>query len=63
LESAGVDLKDMRVLSIERVAISSPPHVVWKVDINLKKGGGRWKYKIDAFTGEVLEKRGALIIN
>jgi hypothetical protein len=63
LESAGVDSKDMRVLSIEKAAIPSPPHVVWKVDINLKKSGGRWKYRIDAFTGEVLEKRDALIIN
>lgn len=63
LESAGIDPKDMRVLSIEKVAIPSPPYVIWKADINLKKGGGRWKYRINAFTGEILEKRDALIIN
>lgn len=63
LESAGVDPKEMRVLSIKKVAIPSPTYVIWKADINLKKGGGRWKYRIDAFTGEILEKRDALIIN
>lgn len=62
LESAGVDPKEMRVLSIKKVAIPSPTYVIWKADINLKKGGGRWKYRIDAFTGEILEKRDALII-
>lgn len=63
LESAGVDPKEMRVLSIEKAAIPSSPYVIWKVDVNLKKSGGRWKYRIDAFTGEILEKRDALIIN
>jgi hypothetical protein len=63
LESAGIDSKEMRVLSIKTVAIPSPPYVIWKADVNLKKGGGRWKYRIDALTGELLEKRDALIIN
>ena len=60
LKSAGIDPKAVRLLDIEKVAISSSPYVIWKVDVNLTKGVGRWKYKINAFTGEILEKRYAI---
>jgi len=63
LELSGVDPEEMRVLSIKKVTVPSSPYVIWKVDVNLKTGGGRWKYRIGAFTGEILKKRNALIIN
>jgi fungalysin/thermolysin propeptide len=61
LKSAGIDLKNVRVLKSEKVAIPSAPYIVWKMDVNVKKGIGRWLYTIDAFTGEMLEKRDALV--
>ena len=56
LNSDGIEPKDIRILKIVKVAISSPPYVIWTVDANLKKGEGRWGYQIDAFTGEILKK-------
>jgi hypothetical protein len=61
LTSAGINAADMRLLSIKKVAVPSSPYVIWNVDINLRMQLGRWKYRIDAFTGEILEKRDALI--
>ncbi len=61
LAADGINPDNLFVLSIRKTAIQSPPHVVWVVDVNLEKGGvGRWIYKINAYSGEIVEKRFAL---
>ena len=52
-----IDPGTIGINKIEKVVIPSDPYIVWKVDVILKKGIGRWLYTIDAFTGRVLEKR------
>lgn len=61
LESVGINSRDMRVLKVEKVVIPSPPYVIWKPDVNLKKGIGRWGYDINAFTGEIIKKKNTLV--
>lgn len=48
---------------VEKLATEAPPYVIWKVDVILKDDLGRWRFRIDAFTGEILEKRDAVIRN
>jgi hypothetical protein len=54
-----LDAPDMKVVSIKKVAIPSRPYVIWKLLVTLNNEIGGWDYKINAFSGEVLEKKRA----
>lgn len=60
-KSTGLDPKNMRILRVQKFAVSYSPYVVWGANVNLKHGSGSWGYEIDAFTGEILKKKEALI--
>jgi hypothetical protein len=60
LISTGIVAKNVITGRADKVAISKPPYVIWRVDALLKAGPGEWDYTIDAFTGEVLNKRDAI---
>ena len=56
------DLMGMKISEIRKIAISSPPYVVWTANAGVKSDHGMWGYKVDAFTGEIL-KRGYVVIH
>ncbi len=56
------DLTGMKISEIRKIAISSPPYVVWVANAGVKSDHGMWGYTVDAFTGEIL-KRGYVIIH
>lgn len=45
----------LQVVETRRLATSSRPHVIWKVEV--AGNGESWIYRIDAFTGAILDKR------
>jgi Zn-dependent metalloprotease len=69
-EAASIIRKDLaqevvvgviQILNIEKYAVASPPWVIWEGDVNMATGEpGRWLYRIDAFTGEIISKRSDL---
>ena len=52
-----------KINRLEKLATYTLPYVVWNADVISKDSLGRWKFRIDAFTGEILEKRNALVSN
>ncbi len=42
----------IQVFKIEKFAVPSPPWVIWKADVK----PGKWLFRIDAFTGEIINK-------
>lgn len=50
-------------MKAEKVVIPTEPYVVWKADVTLQKGVGRWMYTMDAFTGRIMSKRDYLRYN
>lgn len=52
---------NFKLNKLEKLAIHAAPYVIWSVDVILIDKLGRWKYRIDAFSGEILEKKYALI--
>lgn len=61
LKSSGKDQYGVTVMEVKKVAIPTRPYVVWVVDVGLTRGLGRWEYRLDAFTGEIIEKRSTLV--
>lgn len=57
LKDGGFDPETVAQMSLEKVASVDAPYVVWKADVILKSGLGRWLYRVDAFTGTVIAKR------
>lgn len=57
LKAGGIDPETVAQMSLEKVATADAPYVVWKADVILKSGLGRWLYRVDAFTGTVIAKR------
>lgn len=55
--SAGEEV-GMGVTKAYKVAITKPPYVLWKVSVSTNDNA--WDYKIDAFTGEIVDKRSAM---
>lgn len=55
--SGGEDV-GMGVTKAYKVAIPKAPYVIWKVSVSTVDNA--WNYKIDAFTGEILDKRSAM---
>lgn len=53
--------KNYKINKIEKIASPNAPYVVWLVDVTTKDTLGRWKYRIDAFSGEILDKKNALV--
>jgi hypothetical protein len=51
------DLTGMKITEIRKIAIASSPYVVWKANAGVKSDHGIWLYKIDAFTGEIINKK------
>jgi hypothetical protein len=60
LKSAKFDVKNIKIAQVDKVAVPKPPYVIWKVLAGSTVGRGAWEFLIDAFTGEVLEKRDAM---
>ena len=60
LKSGGVEPERVMQMVLEKVATVDAPYVVWKADVILKNGEGRWLYRVDAFTGMVVAKRSNL---
>lgn len=48
----------VRISKIDKVAISLPPYVIYKVEAGAYAEYS-WNYRVDAFTGEILEKQDA----
>mgnify|MGYP001573372968 CR=1 FL=1 len=57
IASGGEDV-GMGITKAYKVAIPKAPYVIWKVSVSTVDNA--WNYKIDAFTGEILEKRSAM---
>lgn len=53
----GTGIGNVGISSGQKVAIPDPPYVIWKVRAGTALIG--WDYKIDAFSGEILEKQDA----
>lgn len=61
LKAPGIDLKDIKIRKIEKIAIPSHPYVIWALGAYVENiGGSSWNYRIDAFTGEILVKQSAI---
>ena len=45
---------------LEKLCIPKPPFVIWTADVTTEAVIGRWKYWIDAFTGQIISKRDGL---
>jgi hypothetical protein len=56
------DLTGMKISEIKKVAIPSPPYIVWTANAGVKSDHGMWGYRIDAFTGEII-KKGYVVIH
>lgn len=56
--TAGGNEVGMGVTKVYKVAIPKAPYVIWKVSISTVDNA--WNYKIDAFTGEILDKQSAM---
>lgn len=54
-----IDPNGIRKLNITKIAIQSQPYVIWRADVILSTG--RFGYSINAFTGEIVEKRDTLV--
>ncbi|MBI4685611.1 MAG: PepSY domain-containing protein [Nitrospirae bacterium] len=63
LKSAGSDPKRIKIENIQEKAVPDSPYVIWEALVQLTKGRGRWLYRIDAFTGEILKKLDMVIID
>ncbi len=61
LRASNAKYNILKVLGNKKVAITAPPYIVWISDVMLLADTARWIYKIDAFTGKVIEKRDALV--
>jgi len=55
IKAAGHDPKGMKLWSIKEIAIPDAPYVIWHVNCGVERGG-RWLYRINAFTGEIIKK-------
>jgi hypothetical protein len=62
LGSTKKDLTGMKISEIKKIAIPSPPYVIWTANAGVKSDQGTWGYQIDAFTGEII-KRGYVVIH
>ena len=62
LGSTKKDLTGMKISEIRKIAIPSPPYVIWTANAGVKSDQGMWGYQIDAFTGEII-KRGYVVIH
>jgi hypothetical protein len=60
LQSSDVDPRRVTHLELEKVAIAIPPYVVWKARVAAGVGNS-WLYTIDAFRGQILEKKSAIV--
>lgn len=60
---SGNSAPTIKINKLEKLASDLAPYVVWNADVILKDGLGRWKFRIDAFTGEILQKKNAIIKN
>lgn len=60
LGAQGIPQEILKLREVERVAIPDSPYVIWKADVIAATGNGRWLYRIDASTGEILEAVDAL---
>ena len=57
LKNSKIEKDAVKIKKLEKLAISTEPYVVWKGDVVLTKGRGRWFYLIDAHTGNIIDKR------
>ncbi len=57
LKIAGIDPERVMQMGLEKIVTADSPYVVWKADVILKNGEGRWLYRVDAFTGVIITKR------
>lgn len=58
LRSAGFNARHLKISSVQKFGIHTPPYVIWNAYANafLEGGPGSWEYRIDAFTGEVIKR-------
>jgi hypothetical protein len=49
-----------QIRALEKILAAEPPYVVWKADVTAGDGLGRWLYRIDAATGEILGRQDTL---
>jgi len=62
LKSSGnIEANNVKIADMAKVAVATAPYLIWKVRVTIKTGTEDWDYKIDALTGEILNKRSALI--
>jgi Zn-dependent metalloprotease len=61
LKAGNATYKSIRIKRSQKLAVSASPYILWQVDVNTEDTMGSWVYRIDAFTGMVIEKRSALI--
>jgi len=57
LEDSSQDRNQIRFLRATLVATVVEPYVVWSVDVVVEPGVGRWKYLVDASTGEIITRK------
>ena len=60
LMNVKIEKDAVKIKKLEKLAISTEPYVVWKGDVVLTKGRGRWFYIIDAHTGSIIDKMSAV---
>lgn len=63
LATAETTAKNIRAKAIVKLAKPAPPYITWKglAGADLDAGHGSWDYRINAFTGEIIEKRSGTI--
>lgn len=60
LQAQGIPKEILTFKMVERLALPTFPYVIWRADVVAAPGNGRWFYRIDALTGEILERVNAL---
>lgn len=51
------DSKEIDISEIKKMAISTNPYVIWTANAGVRGDHGMWKYKLNAFTGEIIKRK------
>jgi len=61
LKESNIAYKSIRISKSGKIAVPVPPHVLWQADVSAEGNIESWTYRVDAFSGTVIEKRSTLI--
>jgi hypothetical protein len=61
LKAENILYKSIQATKTEKIAVPAPPYVLWQTEVTAIGYFGSWRYRIDAFTGNVIDKRSTIV--